>query len=50
MSRFVDPTQADQYTAALQTALDSGEWDTRHGALRQQPTFEGSLVIVRAMP
>ncbi|MFT4234512.1 MAG: class I SAM-dependent methyltransferase [Microbacterium sp.] len=47
---FVDPTQAEQYTDALQTALNSGEWDARHGALRQQPNFEGSLVIVRAMP
>ena len=47
---FVNPTQAGQYTAALQTALDSGEWDAAHGALRQQPTFEGSLVVVRAMP
>ena len=29
---------------------DSGEWDAAHGALRQQPTFEGSLVVFRAMP
>ncbi|MEV0611475.1 methyltransferase domain-containing protein [Polymorphospora rubra] len=47
---FVDPTQADEYTATLKAAIDSGDWDARYGALRQQPTFEGSLVIVRAMP
>lgn len=47
---FVDPVQADQYTAMLRTAIDSGEWDARYGALRQQPTFEGSLVVIRALP
>lgn len=27
---------------------DSGEWGAKYGELRQQPTFDGSLVIVRA--
>ncbi|SJN37344.1 transcriptional regulator, MerR family [Microbacterium esteraromaticum] len=47
---FVEPAQAEEYTAALGAAIDSGEWDTKYGALRQQPTFDGSLVIVRATP
>ena len=47
---FVEPAQAAEYTAALGAAIDSGEWDAKYGALRQQPTFDGSLVIVRATP
>lgn len=47
---FVDPVQAEKYVAALGAAIDSGEWDTKYGALRRQPTFDGSLVIVRATP
>ncbi|MDR2322536.1 MAG: class I SAM-dependent methyltransferase [Microbacterium sp.] len=47
---FVDPPRAMEYAGRLQRALDSGEWDRRHGALRDQTTFEGSLVLVRALP
>lgn len=47
---FVDPARADEYAAALRAAVASGEWDVKYGALRQQPTFDGSLVVVRAMP
>lgn len=47
---FVEPIRAEQYTASLRAAIDSGEWDAKHGALREQLTFDGSLVIVRAMP
>jgi len=43
------PTAAD-YARALEEALKSGEWDARHGTLRNQPTFEGSLVRVSALP
>ena len=47
---FVDPAQATEYADRLRVALDSGEWDRRHGALRRQAAFEGSLVLVRALP
>lgn len=47
---FVDVAQANEYTETLKNAIESGEWDERYGALRKQPTFEGSLVIVRATP
>jgi SAM-dependent methyltransferase len=38
-SRFVDRLSAD---------LDSGAWDERHGHLRDQPEFEGSIRILIA--
>jgi len=47
---FVDPTTSTVYADRLRNALDSGEWDRRHGALRRTMTFEGSLVLVRALP
>lgn len=47
---FVDPTRASEYADRLRNALDSGEWDRRHGTLRHQASFEGSLVLVRALP
>lgn len=47
---FVDPEQAETYTARLAAAIGSGEWDAKYGPLREQPTFEGSLVLVRTMP
>ncbi len=43
---FVDEDEAQASVARLRAALDSGEWDARHGALRTQPSFEGSLVLV----
>lgn len=47
---FVDPAQADAYVEHLRTALDDGDWDRRHGTLRRLPFFEGSLVLLRAVP
>ncbi|MFJ3320513.1 class I SAM-dependent methyltransferase [Curtobacterium sp. NPDC086286] len=46
----VDEMTARRSVAALRTALESGEWDRAHGALRTQPTFEGSLVLLTAQP
>lgn len=43
---FVAPEQTAAYEATLRDALDSGTWDARHGHLRSQPTFDGSLVLV----
>jgi hypothetical protein len=47
---FVDAATAEQYTEHLRRDLRSGAWDRRHGALRGQPSLEGSLVLVRALP
>lgn len=43
---FVVPDVHDRFVADLSRDLASGEWDERHGALRRQPTFAGSLVLV----
>ena|GEM_PF-2937886 len=32
---FVEPVQAEEYTAALGAAIDSGEWDAKYGTLRR---------------
>ncbi|MFJ4295733.1 class I SAM-dependent methyltransferase [Curtobacterium sp. NPDC089689] len=47
---FVDEVTARRSVAALRDALDSGEWDRRHGSLRVRPSFDGSLVLLRATP
>ncbi|WP_439693100.1 class I SAM-dependent methyltransferase [Curtobacterium sp. SP.BCo] len=47
---FVDELTARRSVAALRSALESGDWDRAHGALRVQPTYDGSLVLVTAMP
>ncbi|MCA1221134.1 class I SAM-dependent methyltransferase [Streptomyces sp. 8L] len=47
---FVDPPTRERYAQALRAAVESGEWDEKYGALRQQPSYEGSLVLVRALP
>ena len=45
---FVAPEVVQRFVGALQRDLDSGEWDRRHGHLRQQPSFEGSLKLIVA--
>lgn len=47
---FVDAAVHEQYAETLRQALESGAWDRRHGALRQQGTLNGSLVLVRSVP
>jgi SAM-dependent methyltransferase len=47
---FVDPATQAQYAQSLHAALDSGDWDRHHGALRHQPTYEGSLILLKALP
>lgn len=47
---FVDEVTARRSVAALRSALESGEWDRAHGALRTQPTYDGSLVLLTARP
>ncbi len=47
---LVDELTARRSVAALRNALDSGDWDRAHGALRTQPSRVGSLVLVTAVP
>lgn len=47
---FVDPAVHERFTAQLRRDLADGTWDRAHGALRTQPSFEGSLVLVIASP
>lgn len=45
---FVDEAEAAASVERLRSALESGEWDRRHGELRTAPRFDGSLVLVVA--
>lgn len=47
---FVAPEVHDGFTTDLTRDLETGAWDVRHGVLRHQPTFNGSLVLVVAAP
>ncbi len=43
---FVDAAVVDRFTSLLQHDLESGEWERRHGHLRRQAFFEGSLKLL----
>jgi SAM-dependent methyltransferase len=45
---FVDPGAADRALGMLAADLASGAWDARYGHLREQPSYDGSLVLVTA--
>jgi SAM-dependent methyltransferase len=45
---FVGTAAQDRFTADLSSDLADGTWDHRHGHLRTQPTFDGSLILVTA--
>ena len=45
---FVDDEAQARFVARLRADLDSGAWDERHGHLRTQPEFEGSIRILTA--
>jgi hypothetical protein len=45
---FVDEEAEARFVARLRADLDSGAWDKRHGHLRAQPEFEGSIRILTA--
>ncbi|WP_328945938.1 methyltransferase domain-containing protein [Streptomyces sp. NBC_00250] len=47
---FVDDGVRERFDRTLRHDLASGTWDERFGALRVQPAYEGSLVIVRSTP
>jgi SAM-dependent methyltransferase len=46
----LDPDATAAFEAKLRGDLRSGTWDTRHGALRTQPCFAGSLRLIVAHP
>lgn len=45
---LVDEMTARRSVSTLRDALESGEWDRRHGSLRVRPSHDGSLVLLRA--
>lgn len=45
---FVDPEATGRGLERLRADLASGAWDARHGALRDQPEFAGSLRLITA--
>jgi SAM-dependent methyltransferase len=47
---FVGPDVHQRFTGELTRDLQAGTWDQRYGALREQQTFEGSLVLVVDQP
>ncbi|WP_328459277.1 class I SAM-dependent methyltransferase [Streptomyces sp. NBC_00448] len=47
---FVDRTVGERFERTLGADLDSGAWDARHGHLRTQPSFGGSLRLVVGRP
>lgn len=47
---LVDEMSAARSVAALRTAVESGAWDDRHGALRVRPSHDGSVVLLTALP
>jgi SAM-dependent methyltransferase len=43
---FVGPGVEERFVESLALDLASGAWDEKHGHLRTQPTFEGSLRLI----
>jgi hypothetical protein len=43
---FVDDAVVQRFEHSLRADLASGVWDARHGALRTQPEFDGSLRLI----
>jgi hypothetical protein len=47
---FVDAAAVDRFVEHLRRDLDTGEWDRRYGALREQSEYIGSLRLLIAHP
>ncbi|MFF4643285.1 hypothetical protein [Streptomyces sp. NPDC001389] len=47
---LVDDGVRERFDGGLRRDLESGARNARHGRLRTQSTYEGSLVLVRATP
>jgi hypothetical protein len=43
---FVDPSVTARFVSGLTRDLESGTWDAKHGHLRTQPYFDGSLKLI----
>jgi SAM-dependent methyltransferase len=50
MWRLLDPGVEERIVERLAAALDSGAWDTEHGHLREEDSFEGALRVVISEP
>lgn len=46
----LDDEAVARFEQRLSADLQSGEWDRRHGALRRQPTYQGSVRLVISRP
>ncbi|MYT75258.1 MULTISPECIES: methyltransferase domain-containing protein [unclassified Streptomyces] len=47
---FIDDRARQDFDLSLRHALGSGAWDEAFGHLRGRPTYDGSLVLLRALP
>jgi hypothetical protein len=47
---LVDGEEEERIVDRLAADLESGRWDEEHGALREQPSYEGSLRLVISEP
>lgn len=47
---FVDDRARQDFDTSLRRALGSGAWDEAFGHLRSRPSYNGSLVLLRATP
>ncbi|MCF3118548.1 class I SAM-dependent methyltransferase [Streptomyces arenae] len=47
---FIDDAARQDFDTSLRRALGSGAWDEAFGHLRHRPSYEGSLVLLRALP
>ena len=47
---FVEPAVVSRFEDRLRADLADGAWDAKHGHLRTQPSFDGSLRLVVARP
>jgi hypothetical protein len=45
---FADPEAVERGLQRLKDALETGEWDSRHGHLRSQPQYVGALRLLEA--
>jgi SAM-dependent methyltransferase len=43
---FVSPDEQSAYVEHLRRDIDNGSWDRKHGYLREQPFFDGSLYLI----
>ncbi len=47
---FVSPDVSEAYVEHLRDALGDGRWDRKHGQLRTQSAFDGSLRLIVSHP